>query len=74
MKHQAQQETKERNDFEKLLQQQSNILDKYVEAFAESVGRKPLPDEIVLNMKDDVDTRVLENYLTTYNYEDLSMV
>ena len=74
MKQQRQQETKERNEYETMLREQSKLLDEYVEAFVAALGRKPLPDEVVLNMKENVDARVLTNYLASYSSEDLTSV
>ena len=65
---------KERNEIEDMMREETKILDKYVEAFVDAVGRKPLPDEIILNMKENVDIRVLESYLQSYNSVDLTSV
>lgn len=71
IKIQKQQEQKE---FEELVYKQTLILEEYVVAFVESLGRKPLSSEIVLNMKDEIDMRVIEQYLQTYDSEEISMV
>ena len=74
IKQKKQQEMKERHDIEDMMREETKILDKYVEAFVDAVGRKPLPDEIILNMKENVDIRVLESYLQSYNSVDLTSV
>jgi hypothetical protein len=68
------QKQKKQKDFEELVYQQTPILEEYVAAFVEALGRKPLSSEIMLNMKDNIDTYVIDQYLQTYNSDETSMV
>jgi len=74
IKQQKQVEMKERNEIEDIMREDTKILNQYVVAFVDAVGRKPLPDEITLNMNKNVDVRVLESYLQSYNSVDLTSV
>ena len=61
-----QKEFKDQYDFEQMTEKQNKLLDDYVVAFEESLGRKPLSEEIILNMKEEIESHILENYLKTY--------
>lgn len=49
--------------------QQFGVLNDYVQAFVESVGRKPYDDEIELNMKTNVDSDTLQLFLENYRLD-----
>jgi hypothetical protein len=74
MKQQRKEEKKEPYDSEKTNNEDTKLLDEYVAAFVAALGRKPLADEITLNMKENVDKRSMEKYLSDYNSEDLMPV
>uniref|UniRef100_A0A6C0KGH3 SMODS and SLOG-associating 2TM effector domain-containing protein n=1 Tax=viral metagenome TaxID=1070528 RepID=A0A6C0KGH3_9ZZZZ len=44
-------------------------IDDYVDTFISIYDRKPLPDELIENFKDDFDENVLESYLAKYSVE-----
>jgi len=67
IKTQKQQEQKDRDELENLTREQTKLLNDYVSAFTEHMGRKPEKEEIVLNMRENVDERVLTVYLETYS-------
>jgi len=74
LKTQKQRERKIQEEFEKLLTEQTKILNEYVDAFVEALGRNPNKAEIELNMKDNIDPRVMENFFLKYNLDNLSVV
>jgi len=70
-KKKEEEETK-RTELEILTQkikEQNNLLNEYIVAFVESVGRKPDVDEIRINMTDRVDPDILESFLKDYNLD-----
>ena len=67
IKTQKQKEFKENMELEESTSIQFTTLNKYVDAFIENVGRKPLSDEIILNMKEEIDSDVIDKFLLTYN-------
>jgi hypothetical protein len=61
-----------RSELEMLTQkikEQNNLLNEYIAAFVESVGRKPDGDEIRINMIDRVDPDILESFLKDYKLD-----
>jgi hypothetical protein len=51
------------------IKEQNNLLNEYIVAFVESVGRKPDVDEIRINMIERVDPDILESFLKDYNLD-----
>ena len=49
------------------IKNQNAIIHDYIIAFEESVGRKPIADEIKLNMQENVDADILEKFLKEWN-------
>ena len=49
--------------------EQCNLITKYIHTFEELYERKPLTDEIITNIGDQVDERSLETFLKTYDIE-----
>jgi len=71
-KKKKEEEEAKRTELELLTQkikEQNNLLNEYIVAFVESVGRKPDADEIRINMTDRVDPDILESFLKDYNLD-----
>lgn len=57
---------KEQEQNEKFYEEQVGLINKYIETFVELYERKPLPDEIVTNIGEQVDQVCLNKFLSTY--------
>lgn len=71
-KKKTEEEETKRAELELLTQkikEQNNLLNEYIVAFVESVGRKPDVDEIRINMADHCDPDILESFLKDYNLD-----
>jgi|TARA_B110000093_G_scaffold144725_1_gene156417 hypothetical protein len=49
--------------------EQSKLIEEYVSTFIELYERKPLQDEIIVNLSESVDENVLNTFLKTYDIE-----
>jgi hypothetical protein len=54
----------------KVFKEQTKKIEDYVVTFEEMYGRKPLTDEIMDNMNDDVPREVMDKFLEKYTLED----
>jgi len=54
----------------KVFKEQTKKIEDYVNTFEELYGRKPLTDEIMDNMRDEVPREVLDKFLEKYTLED----
>jgi len=71
-KKKTEEEETKRAELELLTQkikEQNNLLNEYIVAFVESVGRKPDVDEIRINMTEHCDPDILESFLKDYNLD-----
>jgi hypothetical protein len=50
----------------KLYKEQTQIMEDYISTFEELYDRRPLKDEIIANMTEQVDEKCLDTFLATY--------
>lgn len=60
------QSQKEQEQNEKFYEEQIGLINKYINTFVELYERKPLPDEIITNIGEQVDEICLNRFLSTY--------
>lgn len=69
-KRKKEEENKKKEKEEMIMNENKNnqikLLNDYVEAFENNVGRKPETDEIVLNMKDKIELIILDSYINDF--------
>ena len=68
--HREQKEAHEKELLTQKIKEQVKLLNEYVSAFINSVGRKPDSKEIELNMKDSVELEILHSFLEDYKFDD----
>ena len=60
------QSQKEQEQNEKFYEEQVGLINKYINTFVELYERKPLTDEIITNIGEQVDEICLNKFLSTY--------
>ena len=62
---------KTKQESSRFYDEQCILINKYISTFRELYERKPLKDEIIENISETVEKRILDEFLKTYNNDEI---